>query len=72
MHRPETVVKYIDPRKELALRVFRYILVRHFGKAHLSRVFQRTGRYGWNVAFNIQNISKLGNTHREALINKSR
>ena len=49
VHGPGTVVKYIDPRKE-ALRVFRYILVRHFGKAPLSRVFQRTGRYGWNLA----------------------
>ena len=83
MHRPETADTHIDPRKPLASRDVGSIVVRHVGKAPLSRVFQRSGRTGWYLGVSVPKSirkklgknevhKKLGNTHREALINKSR
>ena len=58
-------------------------MVRHSGKAPLSRVFQRAGRSGWYLGVSVPKSirkklgrnevhKKVGNTHKEALINKSR
>ena len=58
-------------------------MVRHAGKALMSRVFQRAGRSGWYLGVSVPKSlrkklgknevhKKVGNTHAEARINKSR
>ena len=55
----------------------------YIGKAPMSRVFQRAGRSGWYLGVSVPKSirkklgrnevhKKVGNTHKEALINKSR
>ena len=58
-------------------------MVRHSGKAPLSRVFKRAGRSGCYLGVSVPKSirkklvrnevhTKVGNTHKEGLINKSR
>ena len=55
----------------------------YIGKPPMSRVFQRAGRSGWYLGVSVPKSirkklgrnevhKKVGNTHKEALINKSR